>query len=78
MTDKHLIDDAMVRVHALEADHGPDDWPAIQMRDLVILRNAIMELRAELHAQRVGPITEAQGLAFMQMRQNKYAKAGQP
>jgi len=69
MTDKHLIDDAMVRVHALEADHGPDDWPAIQMRDLVILRNAIMELRAEL---------EAQGLAFMQMRQNKYAKAGQP
>jgi hypothetical protein len=48
------IDEVMKRVHMLEADHGPDGWPAIQMRDLTVLRCEILELRAKLNTQRAG------------------------
>jgi hypothetical protein len=54
MQDHITISDVLKRVHTLEADHGPDGWPAIQMRDLIVLRGAVMELRAELRTQRAG------------------------
>lgn len=54
MQDQQTISDVLKRVHALEADHQPDGWPAIQMRDLIVLRSAVMELRAELRTQRAG------------------------
>lgn len=44
----------MKRAHMLEADHGPDGWPAIQMRDVTILRCEILELRAKLNTQQAG------------------------
>lgn len=49
-----LINEVMARVHALEADHGPAGWPAVQMRDLTVLRCEILELRAKLNTQRAG------------------------
>lgn len=49
-----LIDEVMKRVHMLEADHDVDGWPAIQMRDLIVLRCEILELRAKLNTQRAG------------------------
>lgn len=49
-----LIDEVMRRAHQLEADHGPDGWPAIQMRDVTTMRCEILELRAELNTQRAG------------------------
>ena len=48
------IDEVMKRVHMLEADHEADGWPAIQMRDLIVLRCEILELRAKLNTQRAG------------------------
>lgn len=48
------IDDVMRRAHRLEADHGPDGWPAIQMGDITIMRREILELRAKLNTQRAG------------------------
>lgn len=48
------IDEVMKRVHMLEADHEADGWPAIQMRDLIVLRCEILELRAKLNTQRSG------------------------
>lgn len=49
-----LINEVMARVRALEADHGPAGWPAVQMRDLTVLRCEILELRAKLNTQRAG------------------------
>ena len=41
-------------IRLLRADHDLDGWPAIQMRDLVILHNAICSLREQLRTQRAG------------------------
>ena len=48
------INEVMKRVHTLEADHDADGWPAIQMRDLTVMRCEILELRAKLNTQRAG------------------------
>ena len=42
MTD--LID----RMRALQADHEPDGWPAVQMRDITALVGMVEALQAEL------------------------------
>lgn len=44
----------MARTHLLEADHGPDGWPAIQMRDVTALRCEILELRAKIQTRERG------------------------
>ena len=49
-----LINEVMARVHALEAGHGPSRWPAVQMRDLTVMRCEILEMRAKLNTQRAG------------------------
>ena len=48
------IDEVMRRVHSLEADHSIDWWPAVQMRELVLMRNEIRDLRAQLRTQKAG------------------------
>jgi len=48
------IDEVMRRVHSLEADHSIDGWPAVQMRDLVLMRHEIRDLRAQLRTQKAG------------------------
>lgn len=48
------INEVMKRVHLLEFDHGPDGWPAIQMRDITQLRCEILDLRAKLNTQQAG------------------------
>ena len=35
-------------IRALESEHGPDDWPAVQMRDLTAMRDEIAHLRVAL------------------------------
>ena len=35
------------RMRLLEQDHGPDDWPAVQMRDITALCDAIAAIREE-------------------------------
>jgi hypothetical protein len=37
--DMRDIDDTIQRMRLLEVDHGPDSWPAVQMRDIVALLN---------------------------------------
>lgn len=48
------IDEVMRRVHALGADHSLDGWPAVQMRDLVLMHHEIRDLRAQLRTQKKG------------------------
>ena len=48
------IDEVMRTAHVLEADHGPDGWPAIRMRDVTAMRCEILELRAKLTTQQAG------------------------
>jgi len=38
----------LARIRALEADHAPDGWPEVQMRDLTAMRDEIDHLRAAL------------------------------
>ena len=38
----------LARIRALEADHAPDGWPEVQMRDLTAMRDEIMHLLAAL------------------------------
>jgi len=59
-------------IRALEADHGPDDWPAMQMRDLTAMRDEIAHLRValehawgELDDLKAQPQPEAVALAAM-------------
>ena len=33
------------RMRLLERDHGPDDWPAVQMRDITALCDALAAVR---------------------------------
>ena len=35
-------------IRALESEHGPDNWPAVQMRDLTAMRDEIAHLRVAL------------------------------
>lgn len=39
------LDILLGRMRLLEQDHGPDDWPAVQMRDITALCDAIAEIR---------------------------------
>ena len=48
------IDEVMQRVHMLGADHDLDGWPAVQMRDIVLMHNEIRDLRAQLCTQGAG------------------------
>ena len=48
------IDEVMRRVHVLGADHNLDGWPAVQMRDLVLMHHEIRDLRAQLRTQKAG------------------------
>ena len=48
------IDEVMRTAHVLEAEHGPDGWPAIRMRDVTAMRCEILELRAKLKTQQAG------------------------
>lgn len=48
------IDEVMRRVHTLGADHSLDGWPAVQMRDLVLMHHEIRDLRAQLRTQKAG------------------------
>ena len=53
-SDMDDIRDVLKRARLLEADHDEDGWPAIQMRDVTILRCEILELRAKLSTQQAG------------------------
>ena len=35
----------LARMRALEADHSPDGWPAVQMRDITALCDAVDTLQ---------------------------------
>ena len=43
--------DIAERLAGLSADHGPDGWPAVQMRDISALCDEVARLRAALAAQ---------------------------
>ena len=47
------ITDTLTRLRALEADHGPDSWPAVQMRDVSALLREVERLQA---AQQAGQL----------------------
>ena len=40
--------DIVERLSGMSADHGPDGWPAVQMRDITALCEEVTRLRAEL------------------------------
>ena len=40
--------DMVERLAGMSADHGPDGWPAVQMRDITALCDEVRRLRAEL------------------------------
>jgi hypothetical protein len=46
-----MTDEQLQRLRAFEADHSPDGWPAIQMRDVSALISEIERLTAENEAQ---------------------------
>lgn len=43
--------DIVERLAGMSADHGPDGWPAVQMRDISALCDEVGRLRAALAAQ---------------------------
>ena len=40
--------DIVARLSGMSADHGPDGWPAVQMRDITALCDEVTRLRAAL------------------------------
>ena len=40
--------DIVTRLSGMSADHGPDGWPAVRMRDITALCEEVTRLRAEL------------------------------
>ena len=40
--------DIVARLSGMSADHGPDGWPAVQMRDITALCEEVTRLRAAL------------------------------
>jgi len=40
--------DLVKRMRVLEVDHGPDGWPAVQMRDISALCDEVDRLRKEV------------------------------
>ena len=40
--------DIVARLSGMSADHGPDGWPAVRMRDITLLCEEVTRLRAEL------------------------------
>jgi len=45
--DGETVTQLLERMRGLEADHGPDGWPAIQMRDVSALCNEIDALQTD-------------------------------
>jgi hypothetical protein len=41
MTQDEHLNDLIERMRALETDHSPDGWPAVQMRDITALCDEI-------------------------------------
>ena len=44
--------DLLDRMRALQADHEPDGWPAVRMRDITALVGMVDAMRAELDGWR--------------------------
>lgn len=61
MESEAALAELMGRIRTMEADYTPDGWPAIQMRDLTALRDALVA-RSEIGALHlVARIREALG-----------------
>ena len=60
------MSDASDRLRRLEADHAPDGWPAVQMRDLTAILDELEALR-EAHT-RLSAIYTERGKMVSEMR----------
>ena len=47
-----IMSDLLDRMRALQADHEPDGWPAVQMRDIAALVGMVEALRDSLEMTR--------------------------
>ena len=60
------MSDASDRLRLLEADHDPDAWPAVQMRDITAILDELEALR-EAHT-RLSAIYTERGKIVSEMR----------